>query len=59
MSTPATAGGILSSIGSLITGTSGDVAAAENAATQAFTAIAGELVIIIILLAIIVGRNWD
>jgi hypothetical protein len=52
-----TSNNIFAALGNLITGNS--VQQAEDVATQAFEAIAGELVIIIILLAIITGRVWN
>jgi len=58
MSTPANGiSGLFAQIGNLVSGNT--ATEVENAATQAFTAIAGELVIIIILLAVMVGRHWN
>lgn len=60
MSAPAS--GIFSSLFSSLgeqVASSPDVTAAENAATQAFYAIAGELLILIILQLLLLARMWD
>lgn len=60
MSTPANGlfSGLFSSIGAQI-GNSPEVAAAEDKATQAFYTVAGELFIVIILLTLMLARNWE